>query len=671
MKRAKPKLRLAVDDSNHYAEAKAAAAAAQPKPRPTLSSSSYKTTRSKTRRTSGLGSSSFQHKKTLTFRASTLAPLEELPNKMRTQLSHAISERGTLKVSPNLKITSRGMEKVLTTIAAKPVADSRQIDARFEILPLVRLGAGASGVVFSAIHIPSLRLVAVKQVPLISPVAVSQCIQEIQSLQHNHQNLVSALRCSRHPDTVRIQPTRTHTTRRCCMCGDIYCGDCKSKYMRSLGCHRWRCKQDCTRQTLHTPKIDCRNIVVLHDAFTDIETSTMSIVMELMDDGSLQDQIDKKMSFSIGMLSTIAINVLNALCYLHDNGQIHRDIKPANILLNSRGQIKLADFGIAFVAEPIEETLRQSALSARLQLEADTGTSTESNTQQTRSKRGNTTATEFVGTAAYMGPERLDNRKFNTSGTKGYGTSTDIWSFGLSLYACIIGQCPMPTDCGFFDLVTAICSEPSPSLDRTIFPTDLCDFLDVCLLKNPEKRATANDLLLHPFIVNRYEDRDAYLKSRATKSSLNSKRNTQARTLGFRKICAAVLRRHISITMRMYEQNHYGATEETKQEPPTEASPSGGWQTAPLPQFDYGLMMGLAEQLELNSSICFKLAKQEWALGLVELELRLERRREMALNGEIPRFSSLELGRTKMNSLPSMKTVGTPIHLKTFKSLSK
>lgn len=526
MMRKRPKLtRLVVEDSNHEKTKQVVVddtTYSQTKSKPSLSSSV-----DKIRRSSGLGGASFRHKIELVCSSKNmLTPLEELPQATRKQLLHAVSKRGTIKVSKDLKITSRGLVQVMTSIASNPVASSRQIDTKFELLPLVRLGAGASGIVFSAIHIPSLRLVAVKQVSYHDEKCLKQCVQEINSLQGNHQSAASSvLKCTAHPNTLQQHhldmskgKAPSHTTRRCCMCGDIYCGDCKFLFMRSLGSHRWRCKDECTKQEtrnldndedtkillkkiqsinctngrrsssegktndkgndndkdivslfathmndekrlkrLHylqkflfkyrkkqvetllrsqplvahlrklikwdTSRLQgeyCRNIVALHDAFTDVDTSTMNIVMELMDDGSLQDLIDKKVHFPIGLLSTIALNGLQALEFLHNNGQMHRDIKPANILLNSHGQVKLADFGIAFVAEPIESTLRQCGGDDDIDSNEDLKM-----TKKKRLLRKQTTAVDFVGTAAYMSPERLDNRKFNTTGVKGYGPPTD------------------------------------------------------------------------------------------------------------------------------------------------------------------------------------------------------------------------------------------------------
>lgn len=77
------------------------------------------------------------------------------------------------------------------------------------------------------------------------------------------------------------------------------------------------------------------------------------MILELMDAGSLEDVISLyrvakvKPQIDEGVLAKVAIQILCGLSYLHGKNQIHRDIKPANILLNSRGEVKLSDFGIA------------------------------------------------------------------------------------------------------------------------------------------------------------------------------------------------------------------------------------------------------------------------------------------------------------------------------------
>lgn len=88
------------------------------------------------------------------------------------------------------------------------------------------------------------------------------------------------------------------------------------------------------------------------------------------------------------------------LDYLHYKKKIiHRDIKPQNILLNSKGEIKITDFGISGTAQTLEK--RQT----------------------------------YVGTAIYMSPERLQGDK--------YDRNSDLWSLGMMIAECLIGYHPI------------------------------------------------------------------------------------------------------------------------------------------------------------------------------------------------------------------------------------
>ncbi len=66
-----------------------------------------------------------------------------------------------------------------------------------------------------------------------------------------------------------------------------------------------------------------------------------------MDGGSLENVIHQLGTIPEHILGSIAYQILYALSYLKTNKRVHRDIKPPNILLNSKGQVKLSDFGIA------------------------------------------------------------------------------------------------------------------------------------------------------------------------------------------------------------------------------------------------------------------------------------------------------------------------------------
>ena len=88
------------------------------------------------------------------------------------------------------------------------------------------------------------------------------------------------------------------------------------------------------------------------------------MILELMDCGSLHDIISfisNTVQVTESILLEIAIQIVKGLEYLHTVKKIvHRDIKPANILLNHKGVVKLADFGMAGVKFN-DDSLRKTA----------------------------------------------------------------------------------------------------------------------------------------------------------------------------------------------------------------------------------------------------------------------------------------------------------------------
>lgn len=165
------------------------------------------------------------------------------------------------------------------------------------------------------------------------------------------------------------------------------------------------------------------------------------------------------------MLGKIAEATLGGLTYLYTKHHImHRDIKPSNILVNSRGSIKLCDFGVS--GELI-----------------------------------NSIADTFVGTSTYMAPERIQGEK--------YTVKSDVWSFGLSIMELAIGKFPFAAseqlsdgECapaGILDLLQQIVHEPAPKLPQSdAFPSILEDMIQKCLYKDPEQRPTPQELFVCP-----------------------------------------------------------------------------------------------------------------------------------------------------------------------------
>ncbi|KAH7415633.1 hypothetical protein KP509_14G054600 [Ceratopteris richardii] len=191
----------------------------------------------------------------------------------------------------------------------------------------------------------------------------------------------------------------------------------------------------------------------------------ISFLLEYMDGGSLADILKSNKVISERYLADIAMKVLKGLDYLHRNKIVHRDIKPSNILLGRNQEVKIADFGVS--------TVLASTLAP---------------------------CNTFVGTCAYMSPERFDP---DNQGGHYNGYAADIWSLGLSLLECAIGHYPFispeekpdwPT------LMFAICYNPSPSPPENASP-EFKDFINQCLRKDPFLRPRASTLLAHPFIT--------------------------------------------------------------------------------------------------------------------------------------------------------------------------
>ncbi len=125
--------------------------------------------------------------------------------------------------------------------------------------------------------------------------------------------------------------------------------------------------------------------------------SRMFIVMEYIDGGTLRDKIpfDK---FTEAL--TVAIQIGEALQEAHAHGIVHRDIKADNIMLTSKGQVKVMDFGLAKLKGSLKLTRTSST----------------------------------VGTLAYMAPEQIQGGEVDSR--------SDIFSYGVLLFEMVTGKTP-------------------------------------------------------------------------------------------------------------------------------------------------------------------------------------------------------------------------------------
>ncbi|WP_111765256.1 Stk1 family PASTA domain-containing Ser/Thr kinase [Nakamurella deserti] len=87
-----------------------------------------------------------------------------------------------------------------------------------------------------------------------------------------------------------------------------------------------------------------RGIVAVYDQGRDGDT--VFLVMELVDGGTLRDLLTEHGAMSVPVALSILEPVLSALGAAHEAGLVHRDVKPENVLISTRGEVKVADFGL-------------------------------------------------------------------------------------------------------------------------------------------------------------------------------------------------------------------------------------------------------------------------------------------------------------------------------------
>ena len=210
------------------------------------------------------------------------------------------------------------------------------------------------------------------------------------------------------------------------------------------------------REARVVAKLEHPNIVPVYD-YAEHEGRPY-LIMKFIEGDTLKSHMTEAPMKPVEILNVVEA-VGGALAYAHKQGVLHRDIKPSNVLIASDGQIYLADFGLARIAQSGESTMSSDSI---------------------------------MGTPQYISPEQA-------MGKKDLDARTDLYSFGVMVYEMVVGQVPFSADTPFAIIHDHIYT-PLP-LPRKVNP-DVSEAVERVLMKSLAKDRS-----------DRYEDVNTMIKA--------------------------------------------------------------------------------------------------------------------------------------------------------------
>lgn len=213
-----------------------------------------------------------------------------------------------------------------------------------------------------------------------------------------------------------------------------------------------------------------QNIARLYQVF---ETPTaIYLVLEYCAGGELFDYIVSKSKLEEPESAQIIYDLMRVLEFIHINGFAHRDLKPENILFDDKHQIKLIDFGLAANCSP-------------------------DNLATNRNQPPLDQLSTCCGSVTYAAPEVISGGVYS-------GTSVDVWSAGVMLFALLVGQLPF-NDNSIPKLYQKI--QAGIKTLPSFLSEEAKDLIRRMLTVDPKQRITVRDILAHPWLRNRSNTR--------------------------------------------------------------------------------------------------------------------------------------------------------------------
>ncbi|XP_049812890.1 aurora kinase A-A-like [Schistocerca nitens] len=195
------------------------------------------------------------------------------------------------------------------------------------------------------------------------------------------------------------------------------------------------------------------NILKLYGYFHD--EARVYLILEYAPKGELFKEIKSQPQQRLDEVrtATYIAQLADALLYCHNKKVIHRDIKPENLLIGSKGELKIADFGWS-VHSP-------------------------------QSRR-----TTLCGTLDYLSPEMVKGQP--------HDENVDLWSLGVLCYECLVGKPPFESST--YDDTYRKISRAQYSLPLFI-SNDARDLIAKLLVVVPQNRLPLSEVLKHPWIL--------------------------------------------------------------------------------------------------------------------------------------------------------------------------